>query len=281
MAGIESIVFYKNDKARIYSEHIRTKSPEKLTSEELGSIVKISIFDNVPTILRLSTDIDIANFKVLMESVILPILNKSEKSNLGNHIKLGTVKNFFGKFTTQIIPTENLSNLNNDYNFEKFQEILLAFNKIDVSIENELKIKNSEGVVLPMRDLFYLYNLFVNNEMYGNKRLTPMFEDYVKYQNSLSRDLINYYRKTDLNEINLFSNMNINQINALIFGTFHRGGGMNLLGNVGQIYLKNGDFVINSDVDFINNKDLNSYRAMSTIVSTIKNKNLIINYKCD
>jgi hypothetical protein len=83
-----------------------------------------------------------------METVLLSILSKSKKSDFISQIKLGAVQSELSSERNQIIPMYNLSNLNNEYNFEKFQNILLSFNNLDFVIEEELKIRNAQNTLL-------------------------------------------------------------------------------------------------------------------------------------
>ena len=66
------------------------------------------------------------------------------------------------------------------------------------------KLKNSYGEELKWRDLFYIYNLAVNNERYGDKRLTPLFRDYIKERGSLALDYIEFYSKVDNGDVDIF-----------------------------------------------------------------------------
>ena len=104
----------------------------------------------------------------------------------------------------QIIPTFNVSDLNSPVNMEKFQELLANFNEVDQKVENSLRIINSENKRLPYKDLFYIYNLVVNNELYGNKRLTPLFDDYIKAEASIGRDYLNFSTLVDSGKVNVF-----------------------------------------------------------------------------
>lgn len=49
-----------------------------------------------------------------------------------------------------------------------------------------------------------MYNLLTNNERYGNLRLTPLFQDYVKEEGTLGNNYIHYATKFDSGEIKLF-----------------------------------------------------------------------------
>lgn len=52
--------------------------------------------------------------------------------------------------------------------------------------------------------MFYTYNLLVNNEKYGDLRLTPLFQDYVKEKDSLGYDYVSFSSKIDSGAVDLF-----------------------------------------------------------------------------
>jgi hypothetical protein len=115
--------------------------------------------------------------------------------------------------------------------------------------------------------------------MYGNKRLTPMFEDYVKYKTSLSRKLINFYNKVEFGEVDILPS-NTEDLNSILYGTFHNKGNFKLLKS-GFLDIKNNDFIFNLEIDQNTNNSVVDYRTTSNILIALKNKNLIINFKCD
>jgi len=49
-----------------------------------------------------------------------------------------------------------------------------------------------------------VYNLLINNERYGNQRLTPLFEDYMKEKSTLGYNYVMFSSKIDSGELNLF-----------------------------------------------------------------------------
>lgn len=153
-------------------------------------------------IIDLTTDFGIANFKRMMENLVLPILTNSTKSGLGKNLRTKSVKNPYGLFTTQIVSTFGLSSLDSDVNIEKYQELLNQFNEVDIVSEN--KIKNIHGTEVRYQDLFYLYNLIVNNEAYGDNRLTPILQDYVKDPTTIGYQYLNYSREVDMRKIDIF-----------------------------------------------------------------------------
>ena len=105
---------------------------------------------------------------------------------------------------TAITSTHSLRNLNNAVSAKKFQELVVAFNNIDIKSEVAGKLKNSNGEVIKWGDVLYAYNLLVSDDKYGNKNLTPLFEYYRKDKNSLAADYVNFFRKIDSGDISLF-----------------------------------------------------------------------------
>lgn len=150
----------------------------------------------------LDTDYGVANFKVLMEEVMLPILNKV--SDVGSLLRTETLKNVFGLLSTTIVSMHQLKYLNNPISIGRFQELLNKFNELDENINSRNRIQNTFGENLRWRDLFYIYNLLVNNELYGDKRLTPLFRDYSKESNSLQNDYLNYVSLFDSGKLDIF-----------------------------------------------------------------------------
>ena len=189
LSGIKSINLYTSDEAR---------------SKVDGNTVTVSQDDTTPTIIRLDTNYGMANFKKLTEEVLLPILQKGENNPLLSSLKVETVTNILGLRGTAITSTHSLRNLNNAVSAKKFQELVVAFNNIDIKSEVAGKLKNSEGKTLKWGDVLYAYNLLVSDDKYGNKNLTPLFEYYRKDKSSLAADYVNFFRQVDSGQIPLF-----------------------------------------------------------------------------
>lgn len=200
LAGIDKLILAKNESAKYsapynVSNEFNDKSYIEVKKNIDGS------YTNSDFNVDLLTDTGIANFKILMESVILEILKKPEyKNEFINSLRLQSLKNPYNLRTNQIVTSFNISELNNPINIEKFQNLLSDFNSIDFI----KTLKNVNEEQMNWRDLFYLYNLFTNNESYGSKRLTPLFEDYMKERNSIGYDFLLYSSKVDAGEINIF-----------------------------------------------------------------------------
>lgn len=159
---------------------------------------------NSDFIVSLDTNYGIANFKRIMEQIILPLLQSYDSSNMTENLRVETVNNLFGLKTNSIISAYSLKSLNSPVAIHQFNSLLSAFNSLDSNIQTEGKIKNAYGEELKWRDLFYIYNLVVNNERYGDKRLTPLFRDYIKEKGSLALDYTEFYSKIDNGDVDIF-----------------------------------------------------------------------------
>jgi len=289
--GVEkSVLFYKGINAKQFSiGELRDRGSETATMiKEQGILVTAD--DTEDFMIDLFTDTGIANFKVLMENVIFEILKTSE-SSLSNSLIVSSVKNPYGFFASQIISKFPISNLNNPTNFEKFNELLNEFNEVDR--KTHYKIENIKGKPLPYQDLFYLYNLMLNNESYGDKRLTPLFEDYVKSKRNLGNEFVHFYRKVDTRDIDLFklegeeelSKDDYNeqkqlQLNNILFMAFHDRGEFITPQKGDHMLLKNADYPINTEMNIVSSKNSAKYLLMQSVISTLKSQGLIINFNC-
>ena len=290
LAGLDSIILYKSNQAKNLSIGEIDKNPDLFKD----SVIKIDSNTESNFVVDLKSDYGIANFKVIMEKLIFPILQKSE-SPISRTLKLGSVKNAFGLWTTQIMSTFPISDLNSPINLDKFQQLLSDFNKIDSHTKEEFKIKNAEGKLLEYKDLFYMYNLILNNESYGDKRLTPLFEDYIKNSNTIGYNFLSFYEKVDKNKISIFDiDMNIqseedmtmkNNLEKyleqnIIFLALHKKARLRLEKS-GEITLKNSNFPINTIMEESTIQDTAKYAVTSEIISVLKSRNLLINFICD
>lgn len=290
-SGLDKFEAYVNDDAKIY--------PIGKSSE--GTKI-ISTDSEEDLIIDLTTDFGIANFKKAMEELIFPILKRSQSSQLGSLLRLKSLRNPYGLFTSQITPTFGISSLDNAVNVTKYQALLHDFNQVDFKIESVNKIEGKNKSILRYKDLFYLYNLIVNNEQYGDNRLTPIFQDYVKDRNSIAYKYLDFSRKIDLREVDIFKididptlsdgskNVLYDKLlhsfkNDVIFLALNKRGAVNVkrLGASAstQIAVRNPHFIINTHADVSANIDVEKYTQYSSLLSILNNSNLLINFKCD
>jgi len=126
IADIDSIKLY-NDKAKysIFDESDSVSGTELVYRSKL-------LKGAAHTIVDLTSDAGIANFKKIMENIIPVILNKNEyKNNFISSLQLQTVKGPFGIRGSQLVASFNMSKLNNPINIEKFQKLINNFNELD------------------------------------------------------------------------------------------------------------------------------------------------------
>jgi len=290
LAGISSMTFYKTIDAKNYSISDFKKN---LDSIKNASITITTDEDSPDLIIDLKSEVGIANFKILMEDVILTILQKNN-IQLGNNLKLTAVRNHIGLFTNQITSTFPISSLNSPVNIDKFQELLANFNEVDV-VSKE-KIRNPEGKLLSYKDLFYVYNLINNNESYGDKRLTPLFEDYIKNNSSLGKDYLKYATLADTAELDIFSidleegseeeikmkqEIMNNLDKNLLFLLLHKRGQLNINLSKDKISVNNANFPLLISVDPSTDNASAKYLTAKSILSILKNRNFLINFNCD
>ena len=287
IAGIDKVILY-TDEAKNNSEY-----------DEMGKLNPgyLEVNQNSDMIVDLATDSGIANFKKLMEEVIFEILKKSEyKNEFIDSLRLQSLKNPYGLMTTQIVSSFNLSQLNNPINVEKFQNLLADFNSLDSSVK---LLENSKGEKLYWRDLFYTYNLFTNNESYGDKRLTPLFEDYVKERDSIGYDYLLFSSKVDSGQIDIFelpsdfikndSKFKITakkaQINDILFYLFSNKGSLIVNSEINPadqrwLRLENPDFVVTTSMIEMS-KSLDKLKNINRVLQWINSNALVVTFKCD
>ncbi len=264
--------------------------------------VKITT-DSDDFVVDLTTDYGIANFKRIMENLILPILQSSKKSGLGEMFRLKSVKNPFGIYTSQIVSVFGLSSLDSEVNLAKYQEILNHFNEVDYKVEHEKRITNNDNKIIPYQDLLYMYNLIVNNEAYGDNRLTALLQDYMKDPTSIAYKYLNYSREVDLRHKDIFEinvdptikngnekvtvldKLQDSQKNDIVFLALQNKGFLNMKRlndhKVRGISLENSDFIINTFMDVTENKDIKKYEQFMSLLSLVRDSNLLIHFKCD
>lgn len=290
LAGVSSLDFYGDPKIKSHN----VGEIKKNSALVKDSLITITTEDSSrDLIIDLKSELGIANFKILMEEVILTILQKN-KVPLGNNLKLTAVKNFMGLFTNQITPTFGISSINSPISNDKLQELLGNFNEVD-QVAPE-KIRNPEGKWLPYKDLFYIYNLIVNNEKYGDKRLTPLFEDYIKNEGTIGRDFLTFSTSLDTEGINIFDvdvegtneeeiklkqELKENMDKYLLFLLLHKKGQLKVEKSGSRVSINNANFPIIISVNLSTQNNSIRYLAAKSILSILRNRNLIINFNCD
>ena len=251
--------------------------------------------------ISLDSDYGIANFKIIMEELMLPILQANSK--MGKFLRIEQMNNAFGLRTNTIVSDNQLKYLNNPISISKFQEILSTFNSLDENIKSKGIIKNIFGESLNWKDLLYIYNLTVNNDLYGDKRLTPLFRDYGKEPTSLLNSYLKHVSKFDSKELDVMTldlvnspeyvnstedvrqelmEENQNLIKENIHFYINNNKGSALIDNEGfitNLRIQNPDFVLVNNVSEKPNY-INVTREMNEILKNIELKGFIIDYNC-
>ena len=183
---IKDFVCYTDDKAwSLDLDSIKTNSESvKIVNED----------DAEKTIITLNTNYGIANFKRMMEEVLLPVLQLNGDKSI-NTLSVRSVYNLFGIKGTAIVSTFPLSSITDPATLDRAQKLIKQFNELDIQEDTKNFVVNTENDNLKWRDLFYVYNLVVNNDMFGELRLTPLFQDYFKEKDTLGFDYVKFTSK--------------------------------------------------------------------------------------
>lgn len=289
-AGVNSVVLFRNNLAKEFSNgEVKTY---KDTSKVAEHVITVNLNSDEDFIVDLTSDYGIANFKILMEEVIFKILKTSKTSSLANTLKLSLVKNAMNIPGNQIVSTFNISELNSPINMEKYQELLTNFNDVDKKVENPLRIVNAENKRIAYKDLLYIYNLTVNNEMYGNKRLTPLFDDYIKHKDSIGRSYLDFSTLVDSGEVDIFevdesldpemqNELKEYQAYSILHSIFNKKGSLKIGGKGDMLAVKNSHFVINTMSEKTTTSNFAKNATLESVLAILRNNNLIINFKCD
>ena len=150
--------------------------------------------------INLNTMYGIANFKNFMEKVLLGIISKGESSDLSELLKVGINNNLYGLRGTSIIPSFKITDKHIPANADKVFKLNQIFNELDLKTNPNMQLPSG----MNWRHLFYIYNLLVNNEKYGDKRITPLLEEYMKEPTSAASDYMNYSYLLDSGELDIF-----------------------------------------------------------------------------
>lgn len=261
--------------------------------------------DTDPTIISLNTNYGIANFKRIMEEILLPML-QTKSSELSKSLRVQSSFNAFGLRGNTITSVFPLSSMTNPVAKDRAIKLLKAFNELDINRETQGLILNSNGQELKWRDLFYTYNLLVNNEKYGNLRLTPLFQDYVKEKDSLGYDYVKFSSKVDSGKVDLFDALidlenNPDYISAdadekrkmeaiakqeldndIVFYAYNTGGRL-YVKNEGRpkelLSVSNPDFAIVTSIT-ATPESKKRWKELNDIMNLIKSRGFIIKFEC-
>lgn len=186
-AGVKNLSLYNNDKA------IRMNSSDNSYLADIDSFADDFSID-------LHDSVGIANYKLLVEQVLIKILGNSE-SSFSNLLKVSNTTNLHGIRSALITPSFNMSEKNIPAVAEKAIKLTQEFNKLDLKTANEFRLPPG----MKWSQLLFVYNTLVNNEKYGPKRITPMLEDYIGDPTSAAADFRDYMYRADKGEFNIFA----------------------------------------------------------------------------
>ena len=119
--------------------NIYVSSEARINSKKDAYTTTINVDDDSNPIISLDTNEGIANFKLMFEQLLLPVLQANLKDS--NFLKLDSTFSEFGLKRTTITPTIPLSNSNVPALIKQFQKALLNFNNLDRSFDIKYQIK--------------------------------------------------------------------------------------------------------------------------------------------
>jgi hypothetical protein len=264
------------DRATLYSDDSAKQFPIGNNNSTI-TINKGSDFN-----IDLTSDRGIANFKLMMENLVLPIIQKD--SRIGDILKLKSVRNSLGLFGNQIVSEYNLNDLKSESGYARYQEAISAFNDID-SIST--KIKYANGSDASYKDLLWMYNLVTNDESFGPNRLSSLFVDYLKDSDSLPYKYYKYSAQIDNKKINIFNFASDEEQSKfdkqIAFTAFNKNGLLKIsdTGNARNISIKNPDFVINTSFTKYDMDSIAKYQDYRDILSNIKDNGILTYLECE
>lgn len=159
---------------------------------------------NYNTEIQLGTELGDANFKLWMETVVIPELKKSYPDNLfirslqpvvNTRTNLGSISINYG------LPINMLPRT--DYERDRFNEYKEAFNQMG----RLNTYSDASGKTYNLKDLFYYYSLIANGGKVGPTSMHGIFEDYVdesaptsfrNFESEIDSNSESYYMLYDL-----------------------------------------------------------------------------------
>lgn len=146
------------------------------------------------SVLQLQSDYDIASFKYIFETYIIPELQQG--TFLEDSQENAQLKN--NEFIQGLLLTEDkgvpLYKADIDLIAKDTNESIRKQYFTYLKSMNALSNYTYQGI--PLSDLFMLYNLIINKNKYGAERLTELFEDFILNNHSVNNSFIYQYLQT-------------------------------------------------------------------------------------
>ena len=140
-----------------------------IISKNLAVTIPVKAYNNaVPEVLRLNSTQNIDKFRRYVEDYAIPTLKEKLPNNrFVSLLTFGLRQNIpFYKLPFNMVQVDNTQKTRSLY-----EEALYAF--------NSLKTVKVENIDMNLVDMFYLYNLIVNQDKFGPNSLTRIFEDLI------------------------------------------------------------------------------------------------------
>lgn len=140
-----------------------------IISKNLAVTIPVKAYNNaVPEVLRLNSTQNIDKFRRYVEDYAIPTLKEKLPNNrFVSLLTFGLRQNIpFYKLPFNMVQVDNTQKTRSLY-----EEALYAF--------NSLKTVKVESIDMNLVDMFYLYNLIVNQDKFGPNSLTRIFEDLI------------------------------------------------------------------------------------------------------
>lgn len=238
---------------------------------------------NTDVVIDFTDNNSIVNFKNMVESNLIPYLktNEATSEELSNNFISGLLirgNNKEGKrsyLSTRIRmgQAEDPKNLEVMFNYQQGMDKLAT-----LSVQFGEKSYN-------VRDLLFIYNLIVNKDRYGSDRLTRLFKNYVSDINGEAKDFYTFYSEIDKGSEKLFDGElkdDKGLIDIIAYGVLSEGGVLRKNNDENSIELKlpNPNFTLVTAVVGETN-DFKFMKKIDNIIKMIKEKNILISFKCE
>lgn len=272
------------DSYKVYTSY--TAKDGEIESGSKQNVETIQRTVGKDAVVSLDSSYNIAQFKKLVEELILPIIQKATDNSITEKLKVESVNTPFRTLGTGIVSTFPLKELNNPVYAKNFQNLLADFDSLDNDSKTRGLFKNSYGKDLKIRDIFYIYNLITNNERVGDKRLTSLFQNYYKEYDNLTLDYLKHWEKVESGEIDIWGDLtneeNLENIeHSLLFHIANDKGNMAV--KKGDEYIQynvsNSQFTLITDVGLTAEKE-SLYKNLNEVLSAIKSKGFLVYLKC-